>query len=104
MKRTSTIALAIIGLSLVGPLAAHHNSADPEFVEDHVLNPAALDQHNAVVDDVLDMGNASMAGTTMDDQMQRGGTSMDPADMGDYGGPGSDDSDPSATRSPPTVE
>jgi len=103
MKRTLTIAVATLGLALAGPLAAHHNSADPDFVEEQVPE-GALDQHNAVVDSVLEMGVASMAGTTMDDQMQMSGEEMDPADMGDYSGPGNVDAAPNAMRSPPILE
>lgn len=100
MQRTLTIAVAVMGLALAGPLAAHHNSADPDFIEEQVPD-GALDQHDDVVDEVLEMGAASMAGATADDQMEMSGTEMDPADMGTYGGPGNLDSDSNATRSPP---
>ena len=89
-----------MGLALAGPLAAHHNTSDPDFVDGQVPE-GALDQHNAVVDEVLEMGVASMAGATTGDQMEMSGTDMDPANMGAYGGPGNLDSDSNATRSPP---
>jgi hypothetical protein len=61
MKRTLIIALTATGLVLAGPVAAHHNSPNSEFVE--TMMPAdALEQHNAVVDGVLEEGNAMMAG------------------------------------------
>ena len=100
MQRTFTIAMAVIGLALAGPLAAHHMSDDPDFVDGQVPE-GALDQHELVVGEVLEMGVASMAGATTADQMEMSGTAMDPADEGARSGPGNLDSDPNATRSPP---
>ncbi len=60
----TTIVLAVAALCWATPLMAHHNSADPEFVEQHMPDDA-LDQHNTQVDLVLDrlgeIGNRSMS-------------------------------------------
>jgi hypothetical protein len=100
MKQKYVFAIAAVSALLAMPAAAHHMSVDPDFVEEHM--PAdALDQHNAVVDEVLDMGVAQMEGTVMG-QTSMSGDEMDPADMGTYSGP-LNATDPNAPRSPPTL-
>ena len=81
MKKTLIIAMAATGLVLAGPVAAHHNSPNSEFVETQ-MDPDALVQHNEVVDDVLEEGNAAMAGAADGEFM---GLDLDPANgAGEY--------------------
>jgi hypothetical protein len=100
MKHMYIFATVALGAFLAMPAAAHHMSTDPDFVEEHVPDNA-LDQHNAVVDEVLDMGVAQMAGA-VPGQSSMSGSEMDPADMGDYSGP-VNATDPNAPRSPPVL-
>lgn len=94
-------AVAALGAMLSMPVAAHHMSDDPDFVEEQM--PAdALEQHTLIVDDVLDMGVAQMAGTLMGDTTMTGDTAMDPADMGSWSGSASA-TDPNILRNPPTL-
>lgn len=93
MKSTLIIAMAATGLVLAGPVVAHHNSPISEELET-IIPAEALDQHSAIVDDVLEMGVAVMSGASETGSMS--GAAMDPADGpadGVYGGPGNDDMD-----------
>jgi len=83
MKKTLIITMAATGLALAGPVAAHHNIPNEEqqdFVEDQMPS-AALERHNAAVDNVLDRiepGSSDLRGA------MEGNTSnndMDPADI-----------------------
>ena len=104
MKRTLIIAMAATGCLLAGPVAAHHNSICPECIEEN-MPETALDQHNSIVDDVLEMGVAEMAGGSGAGAMssETMGDTMDPADGPDnevYGGPGSDTGTTWTSRDP----
>ena len=94
MKRTLIIGIAATGLALAGPVAAHHNSICPDCVEENMPD-LALEQHTDIVNDVLEMGVAEMAGGSGSGAMssETNGDTMDPADGPEnevYGGPGSD--------------
>lgn len=101
MRRKYVFAIAALAATLAMPTMAHHMSIDPEFVEEQV--PAdALDQHIAVVDEVLDMGVAEMEGEAPGATTMTGDTAMDPADMGSWSG-SANATDPNALREPPTL-
>lgn len=77
MKKTCVIAAAVIGLALVAPVTAHHNSPISAELET-IIPEDALEQHNAVVEDVLEMGVAEMAGDAQG-TANTTGEIMDPA-------------------------
>jgi hypothetical protein len=92
-------AVAALGAMLSMPAAAHHMSNDPDRVEEYM--PAdALEQHTLIVDEVLEMGVAQMAGTPMEDPTMTG-TAMDPADIGSWSSSGNT-TNPNVFREPPT--
>ena len=108
-KQTYVLAVAALSALLAVPAAAHHNSLDPSFVEEHMPDDA-LEQHNLAVDEVLDMGVAQMAGGVVDSGMtlmtrDQASDDMDPADS--YSGTMSTVTDPyepfapHAVRNPP---
>jgi hypothetical protein len=78
MNRALIIAMAATGLVLAGPVAAHHNSPMSDDL-DTIIPEDALEQHNDIVEDVLEMGVATMEGGSEMGAFT-GSYEMDPAD------------------------